>query len=89
MASNAVVNAPQQEAPKTTEQPTEKKAKAPTKAAAAKTPKAAKKAAPKNGLSEAERKRDMTEAAAEAKRPTAKLIARLNRLIRRTQPEIP
>ena len=79
MASTAVVNATEQEAPKTTEQkPTEKKAKAPKKAAA---PKAAKKAAPKNGISAAERKQDVAEAAAEAKRlrkkyaPTFKSVA--------------
>ena len=75
MASNAVVNPTEREAPKITEQPkAEKKAKAPKKAAA---PKAVKKAAPKNGLSAAERKHD----AAEAKRlrkkysPTFKSVA--------------
>jgi hypothetical protein len=79
MASTAVVNATEQEAPKTTEQkPTEKKAKAPKKAAA---PKAVKKAAPKNGLSAAERKHDAAEAAASANRlrkkyaPTFKSVA--------------
>ena len=79
MASTGVVNATEQEAPKTTEQPkADKKAKAPKKAAARK---ASKKAAPKNGLSAAERKHDAVEAAAEAKRlrkkysPTFKSVA--------------
>jgi hypothetical protein len=78
MASNVNAVVTGTEAPKTTEQATEKKPKAPKKAAA---PKAAKTDAPKNGLSEAERKRDMAEAASQTKRlrkkyaPSFKVVA--------------